>query len=135
MGDHGLAALEYEDEDGGSWFMVVGVTRTDAGGWQVTGDAGSSGSSPPSTLPWANLGGWWNDHITCAGGRIHGAQVRRVRLVAADGAATEDDIGESGIALVLAVGPLSRPWTVELYDAAGGLVRSHPFIRGRSSGT
>jgi hypothetical protein len=130
--DHGLVVVEYEDEDGRAWFMVFGVTRTHAGTWQVTSSAGGSGSQPPITLPWANLGAWWDDRVACAGGHVHGSQVRTVRLVAADGQTAEDHIDESGIALVLAVGPFARPWTVELYDAAGGLVRSHPFNQGRT---
>ncbi len=69
----------------------------------------------------------------CAGGRVHGAEVRKISLLAAGGETAEDDIGESGVALVLAVGPFAQPWTVELYDAAGGLLRSHPFSGGRSS--
>ncbi|HSR26275.1 MAG TPA: hypothetical protein VLW53_22155 [Candidatus Eisenbacteria bacterium] len=131
--DRGLAAVEYEDEDHRVWFMVFGVTRTDAGGWQVTGAAGGSGSQPAGTLPWANLGGWWNDRLACAGGHVHGADIRKVCLVAADGKTAEDDIGESGIALVIADGAFTQPWTVELYDAAGGLVRRHPFHGGRPS--
>jgi hypothetical protein len=56
---------------------------------------------------------------------------RKVRLVAAGGQAAEDDIGESATALVLANGPFPQPWTVELQDAAGGIVRSHAFHGGR----
>ncbi len=52
-------------------------------------------------------------------------------MVAAGGETAEDDIGESDIALVLAAGPFAQPWTVELYDAGGGLLRSHPFGGGR----
>jgi hypothetical protein len=129
--DRGLVAVEYEDEDGRSWFMVFGVTLVDSDGWQVTGAAGGGRSEPESSTPWANLGGWWNDRVACAGGRVHGAEVRQVRLVAADGKSAEDGIGESGVALVIADGPFTQPWTVELYDAAGGLVRKHPFRGGR----
>jgi hypothetical protein len=130
--EHGLAAVEYEDEDDRSWFMVFGITRTDPDGWRVTGAGGGGRSEPQSSAPWANLAGWWNDSVACAGGRVHGAEVRKVRLVAAGGETTEDEIGESTIALLLAAGPFAQPWTVELYNAAGGLVRSHPFHGGRS---
>jgi hypothetical protein len=129
--DRGLVAVEYENEDNRSLFMVFGITRTEADGWQVTGYAGSDRREPRSSAPWANLGCWWNDRVACAGGRVHGVEVRTVRLVAADGEAVEDDIGGSGIALLLAAGPFAQPWTVELYDAAGGMVRSHPFHGGR----
>jgi hypothetical protein len=130
--DSGLLAVEYEDEDDRSWFMVFGVTRGAARDWRMTGAAGGGRTEPPSSVPWANLGGWWSDRVACAGGRVHGAEVRTVRLVAAGGE-TADDITESGIALVLAVGPFAQPWTVELYDAAGALLRSHPFQGGRPS--
>ena len=86
---------------------------------------------PQSQAPWANLGGWWDEHAVCASGRVHGADLRKVRLVAADGKSEEDDIGDSGIALVVADEPFTQPWTVELYDAADGLVRRHPFRGGR----
>jgi hypothetical protein len=129
--DHGLVAVEYEDEDDRSWFMVFGIARTDADGWQMTGAAGGGRSEPQSSAPWANLGGWWDDRVACAGGRVHGAEVRKVRLVAAGGQTMEDDIGESGIALLLDAGPFPQPWTIELYDAAGGLVRGHAFRGGR----
>ncbi len=128
----GLLAVEYEDEDDRPWFMVFGVTRSGAKDWRITGAAGGGRSEPPSPMPWANLGGWWNDRVACAGGRVQGAEVRKVRLLAADGETAEDDIGESGIALMLAAGPFVQPWTVELYDAAGGLLRSHPFKSSRS---
>ena len=52
---------------------------------------------------------------------------------AAGGATADDDTGESGVALLLAAGPFAQPWTVELHDVAGGLLRSHPFKSGRSS--
>ncbi len=131
--DRGLLAVEYEDEDDRPWFMVFGVTRSGAEDWRMTGAAGGGRSEPRSSVPWANLGGWWNDRVAWAGGRVQGAEVREVRLVAAGGETAEDDIGESGIALVLAVGPFAQPWTVELYDAAGNRLRSHPFKGGRSS--
>lgn len=131
--DRGLLAVDYEDEDGQSWSMVLGIARTDADDWRVTGLAGGSQGEPRSSLPWANLCGWWNDRIAWIGGRVHGADIRMVRLVAADGRASEDDIGGSGIALILIVGPFTQPWTVELYDRSGGLVRSHPFEGGRPS--
>ena len=131
--DRGLLAVEYEDEDHRPWYMVFGVSRSGAEDWRITGAAGGGRSEPRSSVPWANLGGWWNDRIACAGGRVQGAEVRRVRLVAAAGETAEDDIGESDIALVLAVGPFAQPWTVGLYDAAGDLLRSHPFKGDRSS--
>ncbi len=133
LDDRGLLAVEFEDEDDRSWFMVFGVTRSGAEDWRMTGAAGGGRTEPWIAVPWANLGGWWGDHIACAGGRVHGAEVRKVRLVAAGGESTDDDIGESGVALLLAVGAFAQPWTVELYNAAGGLVRSHPFSGGRSS--
>ena len=129
--DRGVVAVEYDDEDDRSWFMIFGITRTDADGWQLTGAGGGSRFEPESSMPWANLACWWNDHGASAGGRVHGAGVRKVRLVAADGKTAEDDIGASGIALLIADGPFTQPWTVELYDAAGELVRTHPFHGGR----
>ena len=131
--NHGLLAAEYEDADDRAWFMVFGVTRRGADDWRMTGAAGGGGSDPRSSVLWANLGGWWSDGVASSGGRVHGAEVRKVRLVAAGGETTDDDIGESGVALLLAVGPFAQPWTVELYDAAGGLLRSHPFSCDRSS--
>ncbi|HKA10090.1 MAG TPA: hypothetical protein VKI99_06440 [Candidatus Dormibacteraeota bacterium] len=132
--DHcGLLAVEYQDEEDQSWFMVFGVRRSSADDWQMTGAAGGGRWEPRSSMPWANLGAWWNQRVACAGGRVHGAEVKKVRLVGADGTTAEDDIGESGIALVLAVGPFARPWTVELYDGAGILLRTHPFSGGRPS--
>jgi hypothetical protein len=130
--DLGLLAVEYEDQDDRPWSMVFGVIRGDADDWRMTGAAGGGQCEARSSVPWANLGGWWNERVACAGGRVHGAEVRNVRLVAAGGETAEDDIGGSGIALVLAVGPFAQPWTVELYDAAGALLRSHPFSGGRS---
>jgi hypothetical protein len=131
--DRGLVAVEYDDEDDRSWLMIFGITRIEADGWQVTGSGGGSRFEPESSMPCANLARWRNGCGACAGGRVHGADVRKVRLVAADGKIAEDDIGESGIALVIADGPFTQPWTVELYDAAGSLVRRHPFNGGRAS--
>lgn len=128
VGDHGLLAVEYEDEDDRSWFTVFGVTRSSADqDWRMTGAAGGGRSEPQRPVPWANLGGWWNDRVACVGGPVHGDQVRKVRLVAAGGEVAEDDIGESSIALVIAFGRFHQPWSVELYDEAGGLVRTHQF--------
>lgn len=36
--DRGLLAVEHEDEDDRSWFIVFGVTRSDADEWRMTGD-------------------------------------------------------------------------------------------------
>jgi hypothetical protein len=131
--DRGLVAVEYEDADDGAWFMVFGVTRSGGEAWRITGAAGGGRSEPRSPLLWANLGCWWDDRVSCAGGRVHGAEVRKVRIVAAGGETADDEIGGSGVALVLAVGPFPQPWTVELYDAAGGLLRRHPFVGGHGS--
>lgn len=131
--DRGLAAVEYDDTDDRAWFMVVGVIRSGDGDWRITGAAGGGRSEPRSSAPWANLGFWCGDRVSCAGGRVHGAEVRKVRILAADGETADDDIGKSGVALVLAHGAFPQPWTVELYDAAGGLLRSHPLVGGRAS--
>jgi hypothetical protein len=40
-----------------------------------------------------------------------------------------EDSVDDGIALVMARGPFPRPWTAELYDAAGTLAGSHPYPR------
>jgi hypothetical protein len=127
----GLVAVEYEDEDDRAWFMVFGITRSDADGWRMAGASGGGRSEPQSSVPWANLGGWIDGPAAYAGGRVHGATVRRVRLGAADGRTADDDVGDSGIALVIANGSFPQPWTVELYDADGALVGTHPFHRGR----
>ncbi len=131
--NYGLLAVEYEDADDRAWFMVFGVTRSGADDWLMTGSAGGGRSDPRSLVPWANLGCWWNERLACFGGRVHGAEVRMVRLVAAGGETAEDDIGESGVALVFAVGPFAQPWTAELYGEDGAMLRSHPFPGGRAA--
>ncbi len=130
---YGLLAVEYEDADHRAWFMVFGVTRSGADDWLMTGAAGGGRSNPLSSTPWANLGCCWNDRLAWFGGRVHGAEVRKVRLVAAGGQTAEDDLGESGVALLLAARPFARPWTAELYRKDGGLLRSHPFPGGRAA--
>ena len=130
-GDRAMLAVEYDDDDGQALFYVFGVARDAHGSWRITSASGGGRSAPEGTVPWANLGGSWSDQAAAAGGRVHGPDVRHVRLLAADEQSDEDDIGETGIALLLADGPFPQPWTVELYDGAHRLLRTHPFRGGR----
>lgn len=129
--DYGLLAVEFEDEDDRRHFGVRGVTRQGDGAWTVSGGAGGGGwETSTATAPWANLGAWWDDRRFCAGGRVHGDAVRRLRLVDAAGRTVEDTVDE-GIALVMHMGPFEQPWSVELYAADDTLLRRHPFHGGR----
>ena len=127
-GDLAMVAFEYVDVQDRAWEGWVGVRLTD-GVWRVTGGAsGSAGNQPRSPAPWANLGSTWSERLSMAGGRVHGEGIVRARLVSTSGAAVEDSV-DDGIALLLAPGPFPRPWTVELYDASGALLGSHPYPR------
>lgn len=125
--DTGLLAVAFEDVDGQQYFWTWGVSRQADGGWAVGGGAGGSGQeTSTASVPWANLGAWWNDRHFCAGGRVHDPSVQRLRLVDGAGRTVEDTVDE-GIVLLTRAGPFQQPWNVELYAAAGRLVRRHPF--------
>jgi hypothetical protein len=127
-GDVAMVAFEYTDVEDREWHGWLGVERVD-GAWRTVGGAGGSGANVPrSAAPWANLGCSWGERLFLAGGRVHGDGVARVRLLSAGGDAVEDSI-DDGIALLIATGPFPRPWTAELYDAAGALLGSHPYPR------
>src|SRR5262245_30212640 len=110
--------------------MVFGVTRSNGGDWSLTGGAGGSLSEPTSPEPWANLGGWWNDRVSCTGGasRARGSGGSAWCSPAARRWTTTS--ASPAWALMLAVGAFPQPWTVELYDASGHLLRRHPFHGG-----
>jgi hypothetical protein len=129
--DLAMVAVEYDDVQDREWRGMIGLRRI-GGAWAVTGGGGGSRSGEPgSPAPWANFAVVWDQRLFMAGGRVHGVGVSRVRVVSASGGAGEDSV-DDGIALVMADGPFPRPWTVELYDAAGGLLRSHPCPGGRT---
>lgn len=130
-GDQAMLAVEYEDEDGRGHFAVWGLMRHAGGAWKVSGAAGGGRHEPPSTAPWANFGGWRDGRSFRAGGRVHGQEVRSVRMVDATGRAIDDTV-DDGIALLMHAGPFDQPWTVVLCGADGTLLRSHPFPGGRS---
>jgi hypothetical protein len=100
------------------------VERVDGGAF------GSGAHSPRSSVPWANFGCAWGERQAMAGGRVHGEGVARVRLLSESGSAVEDSV-DDGIALLMSAGLFPRPWTVELYDAGGAFLRSHPCPGGR----
>ena len=127
-GDLAMVAVEYVDVEEREWQGWFGAKRVD-GAWRAAGGSMGSGANPPrSSAPWANFGSAWGQDLFMAGGRVHGEGVARVRVLSAAGGAVEDSV-DDGIALVMEPGPFPRPWTVELYDAAGALVGSHPYPR------
>src|SRR5205823_3306335 len=73
--------------------------------------------------PWANLAGGWGPDGCWAGGHVSGP-VHHVRMVDASGERVVEDTVEHGVALLMLDAP--GPCTVELYDAAGGLLRVQP---------
>lgn len=129
--DFGLLAVAFDDEDGHDRFMVFGVARQADGGWAASGGAGGSGREPAAaTVPWANFGAWSSNRRFCAGGRVHGEAVRRVRMLDAAGQAIADTV-DGGIALLTRPGHFEPPWSVELYAGDGSLLRRHPLPGGR----
>jgi hypothetical protein len=130
-GDLAMVAFEYVDVEDREWHGWLGAERVD-GAWKVNGGASGSGTNPPrSSAQWANFGCMWGERQAMAGGRVHGEGVARVRLLSDAGGAVEDSVDE-GVALLMFAGRFPRPWTVELYDAAGALLRSHPCPGGRT---
>ncbi len=126
-GGGALVAVEYDDTAGDSWFYVYGVQLQADGNWRVSGGAGGSAAGEPArSAPWANLGGWGNDTNMCAGGRVHGDGVRRVRLTSPDGRTFEDHV-ESGIALITGKVPFGTRFAVDLLDGAGAVLGTHPW--------
>jgi hypothetical protein len=129
-GDLAMVAFEYVDVEDREWHGWLGVERVD-GAWRTVGGSFGSGANPPSPTPWANFGAAWSEGLAMAGGRVHGEGVARVRLLSDSGDAVEDSV-DDGIALLVFAGPFPRPWTAELYDASGALLRSHPCPGGRT---
>lgn len=122
QGTRAMVAVEYQDQDGHAWYYVCGVSKGDDANWTVTGGAaGSSDGHPRRLEPWANLGGWGNRRFLCAGGRVYGDQVSRIRLVGADGQAIEDNV-DGGYALLIGDLPFGEPYTIELFDVHGQLL-------------
>ena len=119
QGTDALLAVEYQDQNGHWLSYVYGLSKKDDATWTVIGGAGGSlDGQPPWPEPFANLGGWGNREFLCAGGRVQGATVSRVRLVAADGQALEDEVVE-GYALLMGDLPFNEEYTLELLDGTG----------------
>jgi hypothetical protein len=126
--DRAMVAVEYVDVADREWHGWFGAKRVD-GAWRADGGTTGSGTTlPRSSAPWANFGVVWGEDVFMAGGRVYGDGVARVRMLSSAGGAVEDSV-DQGVALVMAPGPFPRPWTVELYDAAGALLGSHPYPR------
>jgi len=126
-GGRALLAVEYLDTEGRFHSGVYGAVQTEAGTWAFSGGAGGAGEGEPArSQPWANLGGWGNRKFLCAGGRVHGDGVSRVRLVNPEGLSIEDQV-EHGIALLIGDMAFSDAYRVELLDASDRLLASHPW--------
>lgn len=130
-GDTPMVAVEYVDVADRVWHGWLAAKHVD-GAWRADGGSTGSGANPSrSSAPWANFGVVWGEDVFMAGGRVHGDGVARVRVLSASGGAIDDTV-DDGVALVMAPGPFPRPWTVELYDAAGALLGTHPYPRRRA---
>jgi len=128
-GELALAAVEFEDRSGRPWSWAFGAVRGRDGGWKVCGGAG--GGLASGREPWASLGGWRWSGRWCLGGRVHGEQVRAVRLTDAAGS-TVEDVVEGGYALLIAPEPARRPLRVELLDAERAVLAAQSWPpRGR----
>jgi len=127
QGERALVALEYEDTEGRHWSYVYGAHLQNDGNWKASGGWGGSDTGHPQRpLPWVNLGGSGNDSSFCAGGRVHGEGVDRVRLTSPDGRTIEDQI-QNGVALLLGDAPFGVPYTVELLDHSGNVIGTHAW--------
>lgn len=128
-----LVAVEYDDTDGRRWFYVYGAREHADGNWKVSGGSGGSAEGPAAPRsPWANLGGWGNDSLTCAGGRVHGEGVHRVRLRGSTGQSFEDEV-QSDVALLIGDCPFGGRYTVELLDRSGAVLGTHHWGHDRQS--
>src|SRR5437899_4190035 len=127
-GDLAMVAFEYVDVEDREWHGWLGLKRS-GDGWGTTGGASGSGRAPTrSSAPWANFGAMYGQDMAMAGGQVYGEGVARVRVTSAAGDAIEDSV-DGGVALVMSPGALPRPWTVELFEAGGALLGSHPHPR------
>ncbi|MBJ7601191.1 hypothetical protein [Candidatus Nephthysia bennettiae] len=122
-GRRALLALEFDDTEGRPWWYAYGVLEQADGSWRREGGwGGSRGGELSRPGPWANFGG--AGHYL--GGRVHGADVDRVRFVDRGGVIAEDTI-EHGLALLIADAPVRAHGRLELYDMQGKLLANQPW--------
>lgn len=122
-----LYAVAYTVLEGRSYLDVVGVAQDNHGSWAVNCSAGGSGAGPPRDRLWANLGGWWNAGVFCAGGRVigEGAELgKRVQLNFADGTMVTDTI-DDGLVLFLVEHAVDLPGEAQILSHSGELLASH----------
>jgi hypothetical protein len=124
-GERGLAAVRGTTADGQALFGVVEFVRRTPADWRVVGGSwGFESMARPGAEPWANFGGEWGPDGCWAAGHVVGAAVHRVRMVDDTGTREDEDTVDEGVALLRLDGPCPGPCTVELYDAAGALLRT-----------
>ena len=125
-GNRGLAAVRGVSRDGRGLFGIVELQRAADDEWRAVG--GNWGLESPRRSgdgdPWANFAGAWGPQGCWAGGHVFGP-VHHVRMVDASGERVVEDTVENGVALLMLDAPC-RAGTVELYDAAGALLRVQP---------
>ena len=129
QGKLALLGAEFEDTQGRAWRYIFGARQQGDGTWSPAGGAGGAGVQPTRAEPWANFGGWGGPQFLCLGGRVHGAQVRTVRLTDAEGRTLEDAV-ENGYSLFLVPKPVKYPCQIALLDSSGVVVASQPWPPG-----
>jgi hypothetical protein len=127
VGSRGLAAVRGVSPDGRDLFGIVELARGVDDDWRLAGGTwGLENPTGQELEPFANFAGGWGPDGCWAGGRVHGEAVHHVRMVDASGENTVEDTVDDGVALLLLDAPCVSPCTVELYDAAGALLRTQP---------
>lgn len=109
------------------WLCVV--IQNEQGHWYLqSGGVLREIINSARNYPWAGLAAGNTENTFYAAGSIitRGFEIQRVRLISPQGEVLEDAV-QDNLVLFLASQPLQWPLQVELYDAKGVLVGSHPF--------
>ncbi len=130
QGERALLAVEFKDTEGQPWRYVFGAVQQRDGTWRAAGAAGGGGGPEQRRAePWANFGGWGWPQLLCLGGRVHGDQVRTVRVTDAEGLTAEDTV-ENGYSLLMVLEPVRLPCQVALLDSGGTMLASQVWPPG-----
>jgi len=99
------------------------------GSWSASGTATSSWE-PERSTPWVNLGASWaGRHGFIGGGRVHGADVARVRARFVNSVEVEDSI-DHGSALLVTEEAIALPAAIALLDRHGSVIARQDWPEG-----
>ena len=129
-GDEAIVAATFHNSSGRLVRGMVGLRRSEDGGWRAAGGGWSSGPRDvPTSAIWSSSGGWGSSTPPkgVMGGWVNEPAARRIKVTDPHGR-TEEDAIEAGVAILIWEGDFNASRAnVELLEQDGRVIRSGPM--------